>query len=91
MALKVTPEGLFLPVKVTPKARQNKIVGFENEYLKIHVTEVAEKGQANQAVVDLLAKHLKIAKNRIVLVKGSTSRQKLFLVEGISSFEMKTD
>jgi uncharacterized protein (TIGR00251 family) len=91
MALKITPEGLFLPVKITPKARQNKILGWENECLKIHVTAPPEKGEANQAVVDLLAKHLKIAKNRIVLVKGSTCRQKLFLLEGISSFEIGSD
>ncbi len=80
--------GTYLNIKVTPQARQNKIVGWENGVLKIHVTAPPEKGEANKAVVELLSKALGIAKNRIVLVHGATTRQKQFLLEGINTKDL---
>lgn len=76
--------GVVLTVKVTPKAKQNKIAGWENNVLKIYVTAAPEKGQANLAAVALLSEHFHIAKNRIILLRGATSRNKEFLLEGLN-------
>lgn len=83
MKLVECKEGVILSVKVTPKAKQNKIVVQENDLLKIYVTAAPEKGAANLAVVALLSEHFHIAKNRIVLLRGAASRNKEFLLEGI--------
>lgn len=69
-----------LEVKVTPKARENKVVGFEGDVLKIRVTDAPEKGKANDAVVALLAKFFSIAKRDVILASGETSRRKKLLL-----------
>ncbi len=43
-----------------------------------------EGGKANQKVVELLSKALKIPKSNIEIVRGETSRIKLIRIEGIS-------
>ncbi|AAP04998.1 DUF167 domain-containing protein [Chlamydia caviae] len=70
----------ILEVKVTPKSRENKIVGFEGEVLKIRVTEAPEKGKANEAVIALLAKTLSLPKRDVTLISGETSRKKRLLL-----------
>ena len=42
---------------------------------------VPEDGKANAAVIKLLAKALGVAKSRLVLVRGATSRDKLFRID----------
>ncbi|AFS20367.1 DUF167 family protein [Chlamydia psittaci] len=70
----------ILEVKVTPKSKENKIVGFEGEVLKIRVTEVPEKGKANEAVIALLAKTLSLPKRDVTLISGETSKNKRILL-----------
>ena len=88
MDLRETKEGLFLPVKVIPKSRQNGLVGWENGLLKVKVHAPPEKGEANLAVVLLLARILHLPQKNIILVQGSTSRTKLFCLEGISKEQL---
>ncbi|AAD18637.1 hypothetical protein CpB0517 [Chlamydia pneumoniae TW-183] len=70
----------ILEVKVTPKAKENKIVGFDGQALKVRVTEPPEKGKANDAVISLLAKALSLPKRDVTLIAGETSRKKKFLL-----------
>ena len=79
--------GVRLAVKVTPKASRNRLEGCAadadgNGFLKISVTAAPEDGKANKAVIDLLAKELKIAKRAITLVTGATDRRKVLFIEG---------
>ncbi|SPN73617.1 hypothetical protein,hypothetical protein,conserved hypothetical protein,Uncharacterised ACR, YggU family COG1872 [Chlamydia serpentis] len=69
-----------LQVKVTPKARENKIMGFDGEILKVRVTEAPEKGRANDAVISLLAKTLSLPRRDVTLISGESSRNKKFLL-----------
>ena len=67
-------------VRVTTRAKQNKVV--ENgDALRVYVTCVPENGRANEAVIDLLADYFKIAKSRIKILKGLTSRDKIISVQ----------
>lgn len=72
--------GAELAVRVTPRASRNAVL-LDGEMLRVMVTVVPEDGKANAAVVKLLAKALGIAKSRLVLVRGATSRDKVFRVE----------
>ncbi len=77
--------GAALPVKVTPRARANQIVGFaEDGTLKVRVTAPPVGGAANEAVIALLAEALGVAKGKIEIVAGHTSTQKLVSVVGLS-------
>lgn len=68
-------------VKLTPSAKKTEIVGWADDengecYLKVSVTAVPEKGKANKALITLLAKHFKIPKSSISIVRGGTERLK---------------
>lgn len=65
-----------IKVKVIPKAKQNKVEATPGGY-RIRVTAAPTDGKANQAVIKLLAAHLGVAKSRLQIVKGATSRDKL--------------
>ncbi len=52
--------------------------------LKVAVTQVAEKGKANKALIAVLAKKLDLRRSQLTLHAGPTSADKQFLVSGIS-------
>ena len=83
IALESHADGTILPVRAQPGARRNEIRGVQDGQLKVCVTQSPEKGKANKAVVELLAKKLGLKKSQIELISGETSHQKRFLVRGI--------
>ncbi len=80
--------GVLLAVRAHAGARRNELRGWQNGQLKVAVTQIAEKGKANQAIRTLLAKHLKMAKNDVQLIAGATSSNKKFLLCGASVDEI---
>lgn len=72
--------GTEIACRVTPKASRNAITR-EGDLLRVYVTVVPEGGKANAAVIKLLAKALGVAKSRLVLLRGETSRDKLFRLD----------
>ena len=82
--LEARDEGVVLPVKAQPGARTSGLRGVRSGTLKVCVTQVAEKGKANKAIIALLSKELGLPKAQIVLASGSTSSDKKFWVREIS-------
>ncbi|MCB1181754.1 MAG: YggU family protein [Chlamydiia bacterium] len=82
-------EGLILSIKVIPRAGKNEIVGWQAERLKIKVCAPPEKGEANQAVISLLAKALDVPPHKIRLLKGETKRKKEILILGFTRFQFE--
>jgi len=72
--------GTRIALRVTPKASRNRIT-LEADQLRVYVTTVPEDGRANAAVQKLLAKALGLPKTRLRLIRGQTSRDKVFEVE----------
>lgn len=80
-------DGLRVRVKVTPKARRNRVEGLAPEAdggvaLKLSVTAAPEGGKANEAVIRLLAGEWGGAKTAISVVLGAADRRKLLHVAG---------
>lgn len=71
--------GAEIAVRVTPKASRNRIER-EGDVLRVYVTTVPENGKANAAVQKLLAKALGLPKSRLDLIRGATSRDKVFRI-----------
>jgi len=69
-----------LKIKVTPNAKENKVIK-KDGFLRIYTTAPAKEGKANQAVIEILSKHLNIAKSRIFIVKGLKSKDKIITVD----------
>jgi uncharacterized protein len=78
------PEGVLVAVRAQPGARVNAIRGVHNGMLKIAVTQVAEKGKANDALAETLASGLGLKNSQVELAGGATSREKKFLVRGVT-------
>lgn len=72
--------GAEFAVKVTPRARRNAVSEADG-MIRISVTTAPEDGKATAAVAEALAHALGVAKSRLVLVRGATSREKLFRLE----------
>lgn len=77
-------EGLRLYIKVKPNARQSGMLSEVPlpERLYIQLAAPPHEGEANKALIVFLANHLKIAKSRISLEKGQTSRLKTIFIKG---------
>lgn len=67
-------------LKVTPGARRQALERQGDGY-RAHVTAAPEDGKANAAVAELLALALGVAKSRLTLLRGATSRDKLFRLD----------
>ena len=70
-----------IKVKVKPNASKNEIKEIEKDYFEVRVTVVPEKGKANKKVIELLSKYLKKPKSKIKLIRGETSKEKIFEIE----------
>ncbi|MDP1835005.1 MAG: DUF167 domain-containing protein [Chlamydiales bacterium] len=73
--------------KVTPKASKSEVLGWDGTYLKIRLAAIPEKGKANEELIRVIATALGIAKSRVELVSGETSRLKKIKVDGMLASE----
>lgn len=71
----------YLSVRVTPKSSKNAIVGVREGNLLIMVTTVPEKNQANESVIKVLSKELKIAKSKMQIVSGAKGKNKIVCID----------
>ena len=76
---RATPGATFT-LRVTPGARRDTLTD-DCGTLRCTTTTAPEDGRANAAVADLLARALGVAKTRLTLIRGATSREKLFRLD----------
>src|SRR6202035_2839520 len=79
--------GISVALRVTPRGGRDDIDGVETlangrSVVKVRVRAIAEGGEANRAVTELLAKALGVPKAKVRLLSGATSRLKQVAVEG---------
>lgn len=74
---------MILEVKVTPNASKNEILRWEENYLVVKIRGVPEKGKVNENLLAFLAETLGIAKSKIAITSGKTSRIKKLNIEGV--------
>lgn len=73
--------GATLAVRVTPRGGRDAIELDESGAIRVRVTAPPEDGKANAAVQKLLARAMGVAKTRLTLIGGATSRDKLFRLD----------
>jgi uncharacterized protein YggU (UPF0235/DUF167 family) len=73
-------------VRLTPKGGRDTVVGWtavEGKFhLKARVAALPEDGNANKALIGLLAQSLSVAKSSIRIASGETSRLKIIDIDG---------
>ena len=78
-----------LEVKVTPRARRNKIAGlFQGRMISVKVTAPPVDGRANDQLIDFLAEQLGISPDDIEIIRGHTTRHKVLEINGLSEDEI---
>jgi uncharacterized protein (TIGR00251 family) len=86
--LRATPNGVTLAVRAQPGAKRTAITGIYGEgasaQLKIAVNAPPLEGRANQALIAFLAEIFALPKSSVELISGELSRNKVFLLRGIT-------
>jgi len=82
VALEARDGGVVLPVRATPRARRDGVVGVHDGRLRVAVTSAPERGKANEHVVRVLARALDLPRARIALLAGASAHDKRFWIEG---------
>jgi uncharacterized protein YggU (UPF0235/DUF167 family) len=88
-AIRLSVPDCEISVKLTPRASCNEI-GLKDGIVIARVAAAPVDGQANEALIQLLAKSLHVAPSRIAIVRGESSRTKVLSVEGLSLVQVFT-
>ncbi len=67
---------MFLKVKAFTESKKEEVKEEKENCFSVFVKEKAEQGKANERMIELLSLHLKIPKEKLVIVKGRKSRNK---------------
>jgi hypothetical protein len=84
---RIEPAAVVLTVRLTPKAARDSLDGIGalsdgRAVALARVRAVPDKGQANRALVELLAKTLRVPKSAVEVIAGATGRLKQVRVAG---------
>ena len=88
MWIKASGDSTILECRVHPNSSRDSIEEPRDGHLVIHLSARAVEGKANEALIALLSKRLKVAKSRISLIQGQRNRNKVVAVEGMSPQEI---
>ena len=73
-----------ISVHLKPNSRhREEVVVNDDGSLTIYIKAPAIEGRANVAAAKLLAKHFGVAPSKVKLVRGATSKHKVFEVDGV--------
>ena len=83
-----------LAVKLTPGASADRIDGWDvdaenRSVLKVRVRARPVEGEANEALIKLLAKALGVSKSAVSVQRGGQSRTKMIEVVGLSDEDIR--
>ena len=77
-----------ISIRVHPRSNRNVVEVSDDGTVRVRVTASPEKGNANNAVVKLLADRLRVPKSSIAIVRGHTARNKVVRVNGLEKSEI---
>lgn len=66
-----------IKIRVIPRARRNAVEPQDDGTYRIYTTAAPADGDANTAVIKMLAKHLDVPKTSIKIIHGQTARDKV--------------
>jgi len=66
-----------ITIRVIPRARRNAVDVQPDGSYRVYTTAAPADGDANAAVIKMLAKHLGVPKSTIKIIRGQTARDKV--------------
>ena len=76
--------GVRFEVRVQPRASRTVVLGARDGRLVVRVTAPPVDAAANEAVIELLARELRVPKRAVRIVSGDRGRNKVIEVAGIT-------
>ena len=71
-----------ISVHIKPNSRhREEVVKNNDDTLTVYIKAPAIEGRANAAAIKLLAKYFKVAPSKVKLVRGATSKYKMFEID----------
>jgi uncharacterized protein (TIGR00251 family) len=77
-----------ISIQVHAGAKKNEIVRFQDGVWHLKIAAPPVEGKANKKLIEFLSEVLGVSKNRITIEKGTTSRRKMMVVEGMTETEV---
>jgi|PlaIllAssembly_1097288.scaffolds.fasta_scaffold3573584_1 hypothetical protein len=79
--LRILPGAVEVQVRVVPRSSRDRIAGVLGERLKLQVTSPPVEGEANRAVLELLARSAGLPLRAATLKAGAAGRSKTVRLE----------
>jgi len=94
-AVRIKAAGATIRVRLTPSSNADRIDGLGADsagsaHVKARVRAAPEDNEANEALVELLADSLGVAKSAVRVERGQTTRVKTVYVAGVAAPDMET-
>ncbi|AKB17438.1 hypothetical protein MSWHS_0575 [Methanosarcina sp. WWM596] len=86
-AIKALDSGIIIDIEVTPGSRLLSVPSGYNEWrrrIEVKLTKNAQKGKANEQLIESLAELFGISSSDILINSGTTSSKKSLLIKGVS-------
>ena len=80
---------MTIELRVQPRAKRNALVLWQDGLWKLYLTAPAVEGQANQGLIEFFARGLGIARARVRIIRGLSSRQKVVALDGVSEEHLR--
>ena len=78
-----------ITVRLTPRGGRDGIDGWDGDVLRVRVAAPPAEGRANEVMLRVVAKALRVPVSHLSLVSGAKSRTKLLAVEGLSADDVR--
>lgn len=78
-----------LEIHLQPGAKRNEIASLRDGVLYVKVKALPQKGQANRALLELMAETLGVPVSAIAIIRGHVSRSKVLAIQGLTREEVK--
>jgi hypothetical protein len=76
------PGAIEIDVLVVPRASRSRVAGLQDGRLRLQLAAAPVEGEANAALVELVADLLGVRRSAVRLVCGATGRRKRLRIEG---------
>jgi uncharacterized protein len=83
--------GTELDVWLQPRASRDEISGVQGGALKIRVAAAPVEGEANEALLRLLAKCVGLPRSSVEIVRGRTGRRKTVRLAGLAPAQVRRE
>ena len=77
-----------LDVRVTPRAGRTGFAGMREDVLLVRLAAAPVDGAANEELINLIAKTLRIPRRDVTIVSGERSRSKRIRIAGLEQEEV---